>query len=102
MTTLHTINKSPFEHNTLSSCLRVCIEGDGVLLIEDGVYGALDASPCAQELNSLRERGIPVFALEPDAQARGLARKLASHIKLMDYDGFVRLSTEHQTLQSWY
>lgn len=102
MTTLHTINKSPFEHNTLSCCLRVCIEGDGVLLIEDGIYGALDASPCARELNSLRERGIHIFALEPDAQARGLTSKLASYIKLTDYDGFVRLSTEHQTLQSWY
>ena len=41
MSTLHTVNKSPFGNGTLLSCLNHCKPGDAVLLIEDGVYGAL-------------------------------------------------------------
>lgn len=102
MSTLHTVNKSPFEHKTLNNCARVCLKGDGILLIEDGVYGALPNSPFAQELDALHERGVNIFALKEDTQARGLKADLAPHVKLTDYSGFVRLSCEHQTLQSWY
>ena len=38
---LHTVNKSPFLHKALESCLRSAKDGSAVLLIEDGVYGAL-------------------------------------------------------------
>ncbi|MCP4411990.1 MAG: sulfurtransferase complex subunit TusB, partial [Gammaproteobacteria bacterium] len=30
---LHTVNKSPFERNTLKSCLRIAKPGSAVLLI---------------------------------------------------------------------
>lgn len=102
MSTLHTVNKSPFEHQTLNACCRVCLAGDGLLLIEDGVYGALPASPSAQQLRELQERGVKVFALREDTEARGLSQPLSEIIELTDYNGFVRLSTEHNTLQSWY
>jgi tRNA 2-thiouridine synthesizing protein B len=38
---LHTVNKSPFEKNSLETCLRLIDESSSILLIEDGVYGAL-------------------------------------------------------------
>lgn len=38
---LHTVNKSPFERNALESCLQHAKKGSSVLLIEDGVYGAI-------------------------------------------------------------
>ena len=38
---LHTINKSPFEKNSLQTCLRVAPDKSNILLIEDGVYAAL-------------------------------------------------------------
>ena len=38
---LHTVNKSPFERDALGSCLRHAKKGSEVLLIEDGVYGAI-------------------------------------------------------------
>lgn len=40
MSTLHTVNKSPFEKNALKSCLGHLCSGDAVLMIEDGVFGA--------------------------------------------------------------
>ncbi len=41
MSTLHTVNKSPFATQALLSCLNHAKAGDAVLLIEDGVYGGL-------------------------------------------------------------
>jgi len=32
---LHTVNKSPFERNTLQSCLRLAKPGSAILLIEE-------------------------------------------------------------------
>ena len=37
---LHTVNKSPFEHKTLETCLKFARQGSAVLLIEDGIYAA--------------------------------------------------------------
>jgi len=39
---LHLINKSPFERTALDSCLRLAKPGSSILLIEDGVYAALE------------------------------------------------------------
>jgi len=41
MSILHTVNKSPFERNSLESCLKFAKQGDHVLLFEDGVYAVL-------------------------------------------------------------
>lgn len=102
MSTLHTVNKSPFEHRTLACCARVCLAGDGLLLLEDGVYGALPAAPTDITLKALSDRGVQLLALAEDVRARGLEGRLAKGIQLTDYAGFVRMSCEHQTIQSWY
>ena len=102
MSTLHTVNKSPFEHRTLASCARVCLAGDGLLLIEDGVYGALAAAPTWAQLRALGDKGVKLLALTEDVRARGLEGRLADGVQLTDYAGFVRLSCEHRTIQSWY
>jgi len=102
MSTLHTVNKSPFEHHTLAACARVCLAGDGLLLIEDGVYGALSASPGRKELQALSDKGVALLALAEDVRARGLEGRLCEAVELTDYAGFARLSCEHQTIQSWY
>ena len=44
MSILHTVNKTPFERNSLESCLKFASPGAAVLLIEDGVYAALAGS----------------------------------------------------------
>ena len=47
---LHTVNKSPLEKNSLETCLRLADSNSSILLIEDGVYGALK--------NTLYEKSI--------------------------------------------
>lgn len=102
MTTLHTINKSPFTHNTLTSCLQVCSKEDGILLLEDGVMAGLKGAPCAEDISAAIAKGIKIFALENDVQARGLAEKIRADIQITTYNGFVQLSLEHRSVQSWY
>lgn len=102
MSTLHTINKSPFSHTTLASCLQVCGQQDGILLLEDGVFGALNSSPCAEELSAVIATGVKIYALSDDVNARGLLEKLRSDVLMTDYNGFVQLSIKHNCVQSWY
>ena len=102
MSTLHTVNKSPFSHNTLSSCIKVCSKLDAILLLEDGVFGAMRSAPCAEDLSALIARGIKVYALEPDVKARGLSEKMLDRIELTSYNEFVQLSLTHRSVQSWY
>lgn len=102
MSTLHTINKSPYSHNSLISCLKICAKNDGILLLEDGVFGALPSTPCAEELQTLIKQGVTIFALINDIKARGLERKLVQGIKLINYNEFVQLTLDHRCVQSWY
>lgn len=102
MSTLHTVNKSPFTHTTLASCLEVCASSDGILLLEDGVFAAIKSSPTTEQLNAAITRGIKIYVLSGDVKARGLSAKVAPNIQITDYDGFVQLSTEYRCVQSWY
>ena len=102
MSTLHTVNKSPFSHATISSCLDVCGNSDGILLLENGVFGGMESAPCADKLTTLIQSGVKVYALSGDVKARGLQDKLRKDIIVTDYNGFVQLSIEHKCVQSWY
>ncbi len=97
---LHTVNKSPFEKNSLSSCLNCAAEGSTVLLIEDGVYGALNGSAVADKVKGAMDK-VTVCALGPDLEARGIADKVIDGIKVVDYAGFVALASENDKVQSW-
>ena len=98
---LHTVNKSPLDRNTLARCLRLAKPGSAILLIEDGVYAALaDASSADMVKNATQNFNI--FVLEPDLMARGIKDKpLIDGVNAIDYGGFVDLSVEHDTVQSW-
>lgn len=97
---LHTVNKSPFDKNSLTSCLSVAAAGSAVLLIEDGVYGALEGSTASSQVKSAMEK-VTVYALESDVKTRGIADKVIEGIKLVDYAGFVGLACEHSKVNSW-
>lgn len=99
MTMLHTVNKSPFESNTFDTCLGLAKSGSTILLIEDGVYAATSGNSAADKITSAN--GISFCVLGPDLQARGLENKLADGIKVVDYEGFVSLVAEHDSVQSW-
>jgi len=101
MSVLHIINKSPFDRNSLESCLRLSLEGSAILLIEDGVYAVQQKSTVAARLQQALDKHR-VYALQPDMQARGLAAdSVIDGIELVDYDGFVKLTTEFEKSQSW-
>ena len=101
MATLHTVNKSPFERNTLESCLRLAKKGSAVLLFEDGVIGAMKNTKFSDTVSQAM-KDIAFYALGPDIKARGLSdSNVVDGIKIIDYDGFVDLTTEHDTVQSW-
>ena len=102
MTTLHTVNKSPFERNSLDTCLSLCSSDGSILLIEDAVVAAISKTSVAESLEKAIASGIKVFALEEDLKARGLpCDRLIDRITLVDYSGFVKLATENDRVQSW-
>ncbi len=97
---LHIINKSPFEKNSLQSCLSCAKAGSAILLIEDGVYGVLSNSAVAGDVKNAMD-SMTVYALEADVKARGIADKVLDGVQLIDYSGFVDLSCDNEKLQSW-
>ena len=98
---LHTVNKSPFEKNNLESCLRLAKNGSAILLIEDGVYAALLETSVSDQVAS-RTGDFKFYALGPDLAARGLIEKpIIDGIEIIDYEGFVDLTIEHDAVNSW-
>lgn len=98
---LHTINKSPFEKNSLESCLRLAKEGDDILLIEDGVYAATRGTSLAGTVEAALNKHS-VYALGPDLDSRGVdAARLLEGIEVVDYPGFVDLTVKNDKVQSW-
>lgn len=97
---LHTINKSPFEKNSLAACLRMAKKGSTILFIEDGVYAATKGTSVSEQIQKAMG-DFTVYALESDLKARGVADKVMDGIKLVDYAGFVDLVAENDKVQSW-
>lgn len=101
MSTLHTVNKSPFNTNALKSCLDHCTDGDAVLMIEDGVYGGLTGTALADQV-AAKAGSVTIFVLAPDADARGLPQdRMIKDVGRVDYDGFVDLVAAHDRAQAW-
>ena len=101
MPILHTVNKSPFEKDSLETCIAHALEGSSVLLIEDGVYAAANGTLMELPIRTAMQR-LSFYALANDCKARGLAEaELIDGIDLVDYGGFVDLVTGHDSVQSW-
>ena len=97
---LHTVNKSPFEHRALESCLKFARRGSAVLLIEDGVYAAARDTAVSQQVQEAL-KSVSIYALKPDVEARGMQHRVMDGVRLVDYGGFVDLVVEHNAVQSW-
>jgi tRNA 2-thiouridine synthesizing protein B len=101
MTTLHTVNKSPFEKTSLQTCLDYATSGAAVLLIEDGVYGAVAGTSVESRVKSALD-SVKIYVLGPDLKARGFAEeRVVPGISVVDYAGFVDLAAEHTKVQAW-
>ena len=100
MSTLHTVNKSPFEKQSLMSCLDYAA-GGSVLLLEDGVYAALKGTEVEQRVKSALD-SVKVYVLGPDLAARGFSEeRVIDGIRVVDYSGFVDLAAENDKVQAW-
>jgi len=97
---LHTVNKSPFEHKALETCLRFALKGSAVLLIEDGVYAAAKDTAVSPTMREA-QKTVTIYALKPDVEARGMQNRVMDGVRLVDYGGFVDLVAEHSAVQSW-
>lgn len=102
MPTLHTVNKSAFERNSLDSCLSVCKTDGSILLIEDAVVAAMQNTTVSEKISQAMASGIKIYALSEDIRARGLPQeRVMESIALVDYTGFVNLVIENDRVQNW-
>jgi tRNA 2-thiouridine synthesizing protein B len=102
MGVLHLVSRSPHESPSLALCLARAGEGDAVLLLEDGVYAALNDAAFASALLKVCGK-LAVYVLTPDLAVRGIEpeARVAGLIPV-DYAGFVELSLRHAPILSWF
>lgn len=101
MTMLHTVNKSPLDRNALESAIKHATKGSAVLMIEDGIYGAMKGTVKSTMVSNAM-KDISFYVLGPDLKARGIdASRVIDGVKIVDYSGFVDLVAEHANTQSW-
>ena len=82
---VHTINKP----DSWPSCNELFTQDDELVLLEDGVYLALDKVSKA-------------CAIQADVEARGLLDRVPGSIRLIDYTDFVRLCTQAEKVCAWF
>lgn len=98
---LHLVSRSPFEERAIDACLRVAAPGSAVLLYEDGVYAGVRGTGVAGRLEAAAGK-IRVCVLEEDLAARGLqGATLVPGVHRVDYDGFVELAIEYDSVTTW-
>ena len=86
-------------NGALETCLNVASGGE-VLLIEDAVYAATVGSAFEPKLRDALGK-FKVYVLQPDLDARGMGDKLVAGVTAVDYGGFVDLTINNNSCQSW-
>lgn len=101
MSQLHTVNKSPLDRNALESAVNHASKGSAVLMIEDGIYGAMKGTIKSSVVTDAMG-DVSFYVMGPDLKARGISEsQVIDGVKVVDYNGFVDLVAEHETTQSW-
>ncbi|MCM5703508.1 sulfurtransferase complex subunit TusB [Larsenimonas salina] len=95
--TLHILNRSAFSSATPDDALRAAVPGDALVLVEDGVYCALDARWCAS-----LPLDVAVYVLSEDLEARGLGARTDARVQTVTVDDFVELTATHSQSISWF
>ena len=94
---LHVVNRSPATSRVYQQALSGMAPEDRLLLIEDGVQGALPH--LVRYYEGLEGR---LYALKEDLEARGLLGRCEESVHVIDVDGFVTLTEEAERTVSWY
>ncbi|CAH1044675.1 sulfurtransferase complex subunit TusB [Halomonas sp. TD01] len=94
---LHILNKPPHSDAAVQM-LNALSNGDSVVLIEDGVQAAL-----YPEWQGWATSAASIFMLAEDAISRGIHSIAITHgLPLIEMDGFVALTEQHEQIISWY
>ncbi|MCE8031750.1 sulfurtransferase complex subunit TusB [Billgrantia tianxiuensis] len=94
---LHILNRPPSSSLVYRDALAAMDATDRLLLIEDGVLGALTAQ--IRHFQAIEGR---LFALREDLSARGLEGQCDASVQVVDVDGFVTLTEEADKTVSWF
>ncbi|SEI37683.1 tRNA 2-thiouridine synthesizing protein B [Allopseudospirillum japonicum] len=100
MATLHTVNQNLDTHDVLEHCLQVAHSGDGLLLLEEGIYAASVGSFARWHT---RARTLNLYVLREDVLLRGMEERInPKYFRFVDYEGFTRLCLEYSKVVSWF
>ncbi|MGY3685794.1 sulfurtransferase complex subunit TusB [Vibrio coralliilyticus] len=80
----------------LEDVVKVYADGDALLLIEDAVYAV---NP--QHKTYPLIKGVNTFVLQSDLAARGILNRMSPSIEMVDYEGFVDLTSEQENSLTW-
>ena len=94
---LYTLMNSPWQCD-IETLLLLLRPEDDLLLLQDGVTGALQGSTM---LSRLLASPATLWVLEEDVIARGLTAQISTSIVRVDYTGFVALTAKHQQQVAW-
>ena len=94
---LHTLMSSPYRCD-FNAMLRLLVEGDDVLLLQDGVIAALEGNLV---LEALENASISLFALREDLEARGLVEQISTSVTMISYTDFVTLAVKNPQQMAW-
>ncbi|WP_439135305.1 sulfurtransferase complex subunit TusB [Pseudomaricurvus sp.] len=92
--TLHIVNQSPQQGDSLSKCLEAKLDSDPLILIEDAVEAILDESKVHINLPT-------VYILIEHLEQKGIEPPHGSSFQTIDYPGFVDLCAKHSPIISW-
>ncbi|RKY99334.1 MAG: sulfurtransferase complex subunit TusB [Candidatus Hydrothermota bacterium] len=93
---LYIISQSPFKRRDGILYLKLAEADDAVIFIQNGVY-AKRAMPTEMKsaLEDAVKRGVKVYFLKEDLEARGLSSEGED---IIDYDGFLDLIESHSKI----
>jgi tRNA 2-thiouridine synthesizing protein B len=92
---LHQVFTSPSSDFQLQQCIKRCQSGDGILLLQDGIYSLKHPL-----LGRALELDIVLYVLQKDAEARGLAIDNQS-VQVVDDKQWLALCVQYDKVISW-
>lgn len=98
--TLHTWNKASAQAASLAACLAVMTAGDTLLLLEDGVYLAMDQD-FVQRFARGSQASPGLCVLAADLAARGISARISPVATVIDSKEFVDLCLQHLQVVNW-
>ena len=95
---LHILNAAPGAQ-AITNCLSQLTKGKPAVLLGDATYAAIAG---CETLHTLQTAGAQLFALQDDAQLRGVIDKLDTGVSVIGLPEFVALTEESPVQLSWF